>query len=217
MNDKFGQTVLGGGTFYAAFQDRPEVDAETCGTQLVVEEIGQPREPDQRRHHHGHAQVGLGLHGVVLARAGGLKGVGVAPEDAHRVEAHDLVDVLHGGDVLPPLAGGEVPEDRKHPQGDEGPHDGGVHLVGLGKAEPLVGAVDLEAGDQHADDEHGLGPVPQAFEAREEINPFHDACASVSVLAAQGADGAVDEHAGQDAARGARAALPPSSWLGRRA
>ena len=27
MNDKFGQTVLGGGTFYAAFQDRPEVDA----------------------------------------------------------------------------------------------------------------------------------------------------------------------------------------------
>ena len=27
MNDKFGQTVLGGGTFYAAFQDRPEVQA----------------------------------------------------------------------------------------------------------------------------------------------------------------------------------------------
>lgn len=27
MNDQFGQTVLGGGTFYAAFQDRPEVDA----------------------------------------------------------------------------------------------------------------------------------------------------------------------------------------------
>jgi len=27
MNDKFGQTVLGGGTFYGAFQDRPEVQA----------------------------------------------------------------------------------------------------------------------------------------------------------------------------------------------
>ena len=27
MTDKFGQTVLGGGTFYAAFQDRPEVNA----------------------------------------------------------------------------------------------------------------------------------------------------------------------------------------------
>lgn len=27
MTDEFGQTVLGGGTFYAAFQDRPEVDA----------------------------------------------------------------------------------------------------------------------------------------------------------------------------------------------
>ena len=27
INDEFGKTVLGGGTFYAAFQDRPEVQA----------------------------------------------------------------------------------------------------------------------------------------------------------------------------------------------
>ena len=45
-----------------------------------------------------------------------------------------------------------------------------MHRHRIGKAEQLVGAVDLEAGEQHEDDQTGLRPVPETLEALEDID-----------------------------------------------
>jgi hypothetical protein len=99
--------------------------------------------------------------------AEGMRRVG---EDADRVVLDHRADVLQRGQVLPPFAGGELPEDGEGPQGQQGPGGQGVQLHGFLETEQQVAAVHLEAGDHHGDDQQGLRPVPEALIALVDVD-----------------------------------------------
>ncbi|MCC7416644.1 MAG: DUF3466 family protein [Acidobacteria bacterium] len=126
--------------------------------------------PDERVDDQLDEQVGEALQRVVLSQLRGAERMGRTGENAQHVIAGHGVDVRERRDVLAPFAGGEVPEDREHPQRDERPGGSGVQSDRPIEAEQVPTAVDLEAGDQHGDDQRRLGPMPEALEALEDVD-----------------------------------------------
>ena len=164
--------------------NRFEIERHAGRPQFAVIQIGETGNPDQRVDQHFHPEIGQCLHRIVLARARGLERVRFALKDAPDVVANDEIDVLETRNVLAPLTGGEVPEDGEQPERDQGPRCRYVQLPGLFVSEHLVAAVDLEPGQQHDEDQQELGPVPEAFEAGENIDAFHDGSLVISACGA---------------------------------
>ncbi len=138
--------------------------------QSAVEQVEQPRAPDQRRDEREQREVGQALQRVVLLHRGLAEGVRHLLEDPHRVVEDHRRHVLHRRDVLPPLAGGELPEDREGPDHQQGPRREGVNIDCILEAHQRVAAVDLEAGDHHDDDQQRLRPVPEALIALVDVD-----------------------------------------------
>jgi alpha-glucoside transport system substrate-binding protein len=86
MNDKFGQTVLGGGTFYGAFTDRPE-------TQAFMYFLASPEYANERAKAGGYISANRGLQQEsapnAVARTA-LKSL-LDPETTFRFDASDLM------------------------------------------------------------------------------------------------------------------------------
>src|SRR5690554_103282 len=133
------------------------------------EQVEQPGDPHQRVDHQLHAQIGQALQRVVLALHGDPVKMRLADEDPVGVVAHHGPDTIQGRDVLAPLAGGEVPEDGKHPEADQQPGRRLVHAHRGLEVGQAVHAAYAEAAEQQGDDQRRLGPVPEALEAGEKI------------------------------------------------
>ena len=140
--------------------------------QFVVIQVEQAGYPQDGIDQQFDRQIGLRLHGIVLAGAGDDEGMFFTLENTPGVVANDLVHTLHGWNVLTPFARDEMPENGKYPENDQCPSGKRVHLVRLGKTKQVVGAVYFEAGNHHADDKQRLCPVPEALEAGKDVNAF---------------------------------------------
>jgi hypothetical protein len=66
-----------------------------------------------------------------------------------------------------------VPEDGKDDQRDQRKRGNVVNACSGIEAEQPVGAVDLEAGDHHDDDQERLRPMPEALVLVVDVDPFH--------------------------------------------
>ena len=90
---------------------------------VVVIQVHQSGNPDQRIDNELDPQVGETLQRIVLAQHRRPERVRFVPEDAERVEADDGGDAFERRYVLFPFTGREVPEDGEYPKRDQRPRE----------------------------------------------------------------------------------------------
>ncbi len=158
----------------------------------TVEQVQQAGQPDQRVDHQLDEQVRQPLQRVVFGQRRLPERMWGVGEDPGKVITQHRLCLLHGGYVLFPLTGREVPEYCEDPQCDQHPGGGGVIIHRALETEPCVGTVDLKAGQHHEHDQSGLGPVPKTFESLKNVYALHRL--ALLFPANKYADRAVDKH-----------------------
>ena len=152
------------------FQRQGLVNAEL--RPVTVEQVENAGAPDQRRDEGEQREVGQALQRIVLLHHSFSEGMWRVGKDADGVVLDHRADILDRRQVLPPLAGRELPEDGEGPQRQQRPGRQGVQLHRFLEAEQCIAAVHFKAGDHHDDDQQRLRPVPEPFVTLVDVDAF---------------------------------------------